>query len=137
MHGPNAEDTHVVEEGGIGRPVLRKEDRRLLTGAGSYTDDVNFPGQAYAVMVRSPHAHARIGAIETGPALRIPGVLAVFTAADVAAVRPAIHNWTPGHPPDIRLVNRDGSDNYLSPHIPLPRDKVRHVGEAVAMVVGE
>ena len=137
MHGPNAEDTHVVEEGGIGRPVLRKEDRRLLTGAGSYTDDVNFPGQAYAVMVRSPHAHARIGAIETGPALRIPGVLAVFTAADVAAVRPAIHNWTPGHPPDIRLVNRDGSDNYLSPHIPLPREKVRHVGEAVAMVVGE
>src|SRR5258706_15499877 len=70
---------------GFGKPVLRKEDARLLVGAGCYSDDVNLPGQAYTCFVRSPHAHARIGAIETARALATPGVIAVLTGADAAA----------------------------------------------------
>ena len=62
-----------------GKPVLRKEDQRLLVGAGCYSDDVNLPGQAHASFVRSPHAHARIGSIDTAAALATPGVIAVLT----------------------------------------------------------
>ena len=68
---------------GIGQPVRRREDFRLLTGKGCYSDDFNFPGQAYAVMVRSPHAHARIRLIETRAAEAAPGVLAVLTGRDL------------------------------------------------------
>ena len=64
---------------GIGKPVARKEDDRLLRGEGRYTDDFNLPGQAYASVVRSPHAHARIRSIDTSEALAMPGVLAVLT----------------------------------------------------------
>src|ERR1700756_3774737 len=70
---------------GIGQPVRRREDFRLLTGKGCYSDDYNFPGQAYAVMVRSPHAHALIRAIETSAAAAAPGVLAVLTGRDLLA----------------------------------------------------
>src|SRR3972149_5104866 len=70
---------------GIGAAVVRKEDLRLLTGRGCCTDGVNLQGQVYAAMVRSPHAHARIGTIDTAEAMRVPGVLAVFTGADVLA----------------------------------------------------
>jgi carbon-monoxide dehydrogenase large subunit len=66
----------------IGQPLTRKEDLRLLTGAGRFSDDVNLPGQAYAVFVRSPHAHARIGAIDTVAARALPGVLAVLTGTE-------------------------------------------------------
>ena len=69
-------DSPVVKAG-IGMPVLRKEDSRLLTGSGRFSDDVNLPGQAYAAMVRSPHAHARIAGIDAAQALAAPGVLAV------------------------------------------------------------
>ena len=70
---------------GIGAPVRRKEDFRFITGKGHYTDDVNRPGQTHAVFVRSPHSHAEIKAIDSSAALKSPGVLAVFTGADLAA----------------------------------------------------
>src|SRR3954470_18230924 len=78
---------------GIGRPVTRKEDERLLRGAGCYADDVNLPGQAYACVVRSPHAHARIREIDKAAALAIPGVITVLTGQDAAAdgLRPIPH----------------------------------------------
>ena len=69
----------------IGQPMPRHEDARLLIGAGRFTDDFDFPGQTYAAMVRSPHAHARIVSIDKSRALALPGVLGVFTGADCAA----------------------------------------------------
>ncbi len=124
---------------GIGTPVLRKEDRRLLTGTGRFSDDLNLPGQAYAVMVRSPHAHARIAGIDAGQALAAPGVLAVLTGADFLreGLKSIPHRPFSLSPPDIRLANRDGSEIFISPHFPLPADKARFVGEALAMVVAE
>ena len=73
--------SHSAREG-FGKPVLRKEDGRLLTGGGAYSDDLNVPGQAYACFVRSPHAHARIGRIDTAAALAVVGVIAVLTGRD-------------------------------------------------------
>lgn len=124
---------------GIGQVVRRKEDVRLLTGGGCYSDDVNLPGQAYAAMVRSPHAHARIGAVDPADALAVPGVLAVLTGADALAdgLARIPHNPAASSPPDITLKNRDGSEKYIAPHLPLPVDRARFVGEAVAMVVAE
>src|SRR5262245_48368494 len=124
----------------IGQPLRRKEDLRLLTGGGRFSDDVSLPGQAYAVMVRSPHAHARIRAVDTAKAGAMPGVLAVLTAADAAAdgVKPIPHTPIPMKPPaDIELRNRDGSPHGYAPHPLLAADRVRHVGEQVAMVVAE
>src|SRR5467141_2643401 len=120
-------------------PVLRREDSRLLTGSGRFSDDVNLPGQAYAIMVRSPHAHARIAGIDAAQALAAPGVLAVLTGADFAkdGLRAIPHRPFSLSPPDIRLANRDGSEIFIAPHYPLPADKARFVGEAVAMVVAE
>jgi aerobic carbon-monoxide dehydrogenase large subunit len=69
----------------IGQPVRRREDLRLITGNGSYADDVSLPGQAYAVMVRSPHPHARIRSIDIKAAMAAPGVLAVLTGRDLVA----------------------------------------------------
>jgi aerobic carbon-monoxide dehydrogenase large subunit len=70
---------------GVGQPVRRFEDTRLLTGKGRYQDDTNLPGQLHAVFVRSPHAHARIRSVETAAAKAAPGVQAVYTGADYAA----------------------------------------------------
>jgi aerobic carbon-monoxide dehydrogenase large subunit len=121
----------------IGSDVRRKEDPRLITGAGCFSDDVNLPGQAYAVMLRSPHAHARIRSIATEKARAMSGVLAVLTGADLRAdgLKPIPHRPMLRGAPDITLYNRDGSDATTTPHYPLPADKVRFVGEAVAMVV--
>ncbi len=123
----------------IGRPFRRKEDRRLLTGRGRFSDDVNLPGQVYAAMARSPHAHARIAEIDSAAALALPGVLAVLTGADLLDDGLAsIPHWpAPTSPPDIELVNRDGSAKREVPHFPLPADRARFVGEAVAMVIAE
>src|SRR4030081_1855950 len=123
---------------GIGQPVRRREDLRLLTGKGRYSDDVNVPGQAYAVMVRSPHAHARIRAIDTSQAEALPGVLAVLSGADAVkdGLKPIPHRPIMG-PPDIALGKRDASDKFLSPHRVLPTDKARFAGEAVAVVVAD
>src|SRR5262249_19227108 len=120
----------------IGEPVVRKEDAELITGQGRFSDDVNVPGQAYAVMVRSPHAHAGIGGIAVVAAMAVPGVIAVLTGADAVedGLKPIPHRPILG-PPDITLGKRDASDKFLSPHRVLPNDKARFAGEAVAMVV--
>lgn len=130
----------------IGRPIPRKEDLRLLTGAGRYSDDHNLPNQAFAAMVRSPHAHARILSLDISAAVRSPGVVAVFTGDDIEAARlgpiPHDHLFI-GRPeqmklaPDVVLRNKDGSAFRVPPHRLLPRDTVRYVGEAVAVVIAE
>ena len=121
----------------IGQPVRRKEDLRLITGQGCFSDDVNLPQQAYAVMLRSPHAHARLRAIDTQHALALPGVLAVLTGADMIpdGIQPIPHQPFNTHPADIQMVNTDGSDIFAAPQYPLALHKVRHVGEVVAMVI--
>ena len=123
----------------IGDSVRRKEDLRLLTGHGCYSDDFNFPGQAYAATLRAPHAHALIRGIDTTPARQMPGVIAVLTGADARAdgLNAIPHLATPGTPPDIVLHNRDGSPVPVAPHHVLPTDRVRHVGAAVAFVIAE
>ena len=124
----------------IGRPLPRKEDLRLLVGGGRFSDDISLPGQAYAAFVRSPHAHARIRAIDTAAARAMPGVLAVLTGADADAdgIKPIPHTPIPMKPPaDIELKNRDGSPHGYAPHPLLATDRVRHVGEQVAMVVAD
>jgi carbon-monoxide dehydrogenase large subunit len=131
-----ASRTHAARHG-IGKPVARKEDARLVAGAGCFGDDVNLPGQAYACLVRSPHAHARIRAIDGRRALKTPGVLAVLTGADAAAdgVGPIPHRPVPANPHEVPLTSRDGTPFFLAPHVPLPADRVRCVGEPVAMVI--
>jgi carbon-monoxide dehydrogenase large subunit len=121
----------------IGQPVRRREDLRLVTGKGNYTDDVNLPGQAYAMMVRSPHAHAHIRGIDTTAAMAAPGVLAVLTGRDLVAdgLKPIPHKVWSQHPAEVALKSRDGFKTFTAPHYPLPPDKVRFVGEAVAMVI--
>ena len=122
----------------IGKPVRRVEDFRLLTGRGCFADDVSVPGQVCAVMVRSPHAHARIRAIDADAALA-GGALAVLTGADCHAdgLGPIPNNPLLSSPPDIRIENRDGSEIFLAAQQALAADTVRFVGEAVAMVIAE
>src|SRR5690349_19335844 len=107
--------------GGIGSSPRRVEDLRLLTGAGSFSDDVSLPGQVHAVWRRSPHGQARIGAIDAGAARALPGVLAVLTGADLIAdgTKPFAHAPAAQHPPDILLTNTDGSAFFVSTHFPL------------------
>jgi carbon-monoxide dehydrogenase large subunit len=122
---------------GIGQPVRRREDLRLLTGGGRYSDDINVPSQAYAVMVRSAHAHARIRSIDVAAAQTTPGVLEVLTGHDMLAdgLKPIPHAVRTGHPVDIQLDNTDGSPLFIPPHYPMATDEVRHIGDIVAMVV--
>jgi aerobic carbon-monoxide dehydrogenase large subunit len=122
---------------GIGQPIRRKEDLRLVTGNGRYTDDINLSGQAYAIMVRSPHAHARIRAINITPAMAVPGMLAVLTGRDLVAdgLKPIPHKVWSQHPAEIMLREHNGFKTFAAPHYALPSDKVRFVGEAVAMVI--
>jgi aerobic carbon-monoxide dehydrogenase large subunit len=123
----------------IGQPVRRKEDQRLVTGRGSFTDDISLPGEAYAVMVRSPHAHAHIRHVDTATAMAVPGVLAVLTGRDLLAdgLRPIPHKVWQQHPVDLTLRERNGVKTFTAPHHALPADKVRFVGEAVAVVIAE
>jgi carbon-monoxide dehydrogenase large subunit len=116
---------------GIGQPVPRFEDPRLLRGQGRFINDVNIPGQAHCAMLRSPHAHARIVSMDTEAALAAPGVLAVYTEADLAAdglgtMRVSLPRKRP-----------DGSPLFYVPHPGLARGFVRHVGDPVAMIVAE
>jgi len=122
---------------GIGQPVRRREDLRLLIGGGRYSDDINVPGQAYAVMVRSAHAHARIRSVDVATAQIAPGVLEVLTGRDMLAdgLKPIPHAVRTGHPVDIQLDNTDGSPLFIPPHYPMVTDEARHVGDIVAMVV--
>jgi carbon-monoxide dehydrogenase large subunit len=114
---------------GIGAAVRRKEDHRFLTGKGRYTADFDRPGQAYAVFVRSPHAHARIRSIDGNAAAALPGVLAVLTGAELAAdkIGNLICGWM--------IHSKDGSPMKMAPHPVLARGKACHVGDAVAVVV--
>src|SRR6516164_6961245 len=117
---------------GIGQPVRRKEDFRLLTGRGSFGDDLVFPGLSHAVFIRSPYAHARIVAVDKRAALAAPGVLAVLIGAD----SPGLCGIGLSAPPDVQARPRRGPP--IAPrHYPLPADKVRFVGEPVALVVAE
>lgn len=131
--------SHAPKSSRIGEPVRRKEDVRLITGKGCYSDDIELPGQVYAVMVRSPHAHARILSIDTQNARATPGVIGVLTGADMLAdgLKPLPHHVFALHPADIRMVNKDGSPIFSAPHYPLAPDKVRYVGEAIAVVIAE
>ncbi|HEV2570599.1 MAG TPA: xanthine dehydrogenase family protein molybdopterin-binding subunit [Beijerinckiaceae bacterium] len=123
----------------IGQPLQRKEDQRLITGQGRFTDDFNWPRQAIAVMVRSPYPHARIRSIDTKAARAMPGVLGVFTGQDAATdgLGPIPHDPVPKTKFDMKLTGPSGSKIFTDPHRLLPADKARHVGEAVAMVVAE
>ena len=126
-------------QSGIGTTVRRKEDLRLVTGRGCYSDDFNFPDQAHGAAVRSPHAHALIRGIDVAAARAMPGVLAVLTGADALAdgLTRIPHLAAAGTPPDVVLTNRDGSPVPIAPHYVLPTDRVRHVGAAVAFVIAE
>jgi aerobic carbon-monoxide dehydrogenase large subunit len=128
--------THLAAEG-IGKPVLRKEDARLLMGGGCYSDDVNLPGQAYTCFVRSPHPHARITRIDATAALATPGVIAVLTGRDAAAdgVRPLTHSPMPGNP--YEDIIRQADVLFVAPHPPMDAERARFVGAIVAMVVAD
>src|SRR5438105_521005 len=130
---------------GIGEPVRRKEDARLIVGAGCYTDDVDLPRQTCAFVLRSIHAHARIKSIDATRARALNGVLAVLTGEDIRAdgIKPIPPDASTTMPieaqrklPDVVLVHRHGAFTP-TPYYPLAVDKVRYVGEAVALVVAE
>ena len=116
---------------GLAQPVRRVEDPRLLKGGGTYTDDISLPGMLWAAVLRSPHAAATLGAIDVSAATAVPGVLAAYTAADLAA------DGIGGLPCAIPLQNRDGSPRVEAPHPVLAQGAVRHVGDPVAFVVAE
>jgi carbon-monoxide dehydrogenase large subunit len=115
----------------IGAPIRRREDYRFLTGQGTYTDDINRPGQLYAYILRSPHAHARINSIGTSGASAEAGVVAVFTSADMAA------DGIGGLPCGWLINFKDGSPMKEPPHPVLADGRVRHVGDPVAVVIAE
>jgi carbon-monoxide dehydrogenase large subunit len=125
--------------GAIGQPLRRKEDERLLTGRGRFSDDFTLPGQSYAAVVRSPHPHARIVKIGTRRALSMPGVLGILTGQDCAAdgLSPIPHTPVPQTRYDMKLTGPGGGPIFVGPQMLLPSDRVRHVGEAVAVVVAE
>src|SRR5512147_212323 len=112
-------DPITVQKFAIGQSVSRLEDPRLVQGLGRYSDDVNLPRQAYAVVVRSPHAHARIRRLDAAAARAAPGVVAVLTGADLAA--DGIGNL----PTDSGRKRRDGSPAFATPRPALARERVR------------
>src|SRR3954469_13160479 len=114
---------------GIGEPVQRTEDPALLRGEGRYTDDVNEPGQAYACIVRSQHAHGVLKNINLDAAKAMPGVLSIYTAADLAAYG--------AHKCMLDFKQRDGSPMHRPVRKSLASGKVRFVGDPVACVVAE
>ncbi|MEQ8247987.1 MAG: xanthine dehydrogenase family protein molybdopterin-binding subunit [Alphaproteobacteria bacterium] len=124
-----------MSEYGFGKSVRRVEDDRLLIGKGRFHDDLEFDGQAYAAIVRSPHAHANLGTVNIGAARSAPGVIAVFTGADAEQAKI-------GHMPSptvavLHLKRSDGSPAYVPPRPVLATTAVKHVGDPVAMVVAE
>src|SRR5665213_1774583 len=119
----------AVMKFGIGQPVSRTEDPKLLKGQGRYTDDINVAGQVYAVMVRSPYAHGLIKDIDTNAAKTMPGVLGVYVWDDLAKAGIGMTK------PPTMIPNRDGTPVKLKPRPALASGKVRYAGEAVAFVV--
>jgi aerobic carbon-monoxide dehydrogenase large subunit len=122
---------HATMTTGIGAHLTRLEDGRFLVGRGQYTDDIVRPGQLHAQFVRSPHAHARIMHIETKAALEVPGAVAVFSGADLAADKVGSLPCVWG------VVGKNGVPMKEPPYPPLAIDTVRHVGDAVALVLAE
>ena len=116
---------------GMAQPVRRVEDPRLLIGNGRYTDDITLANEAVGVVLRSPHAAARILSIDTAAAAGLPGVLAIYTGADLKV------DGIGGLPCIIPLDNRDGSSRAEVPHPVLADGEVRHVGDPVAFIVAE
>jgi carbon-monoxide dehydrogenase large subunit len=116
---------------GIGQAVKRTEDQRLLTGTGKFVGDVNLPGQAHAHVLRSPEAHAEIEKIDAGAAKKMPGVLAVLTAAELKA------DGVNDMPCLLEVKSKDGSSNKVPSYPALAQGKVRHVGQPVVLVVAE
>src|SRR2546430_15105859 len=110
----------------FGSSIKRREDPRLITGKGVYVDDVKLPATTYASFVRSPHAHARIKAIDSSAARKLPGVVAVYTGKELSAggVKSLPVGWLL---PNIKLP----------PHLPLAVDRARYMGDAVAVVIAE
>ena len=128
----NAQDNAIaLQKFGVGQPVRRKEDDTLVRGKGKYTDDFSLPGQVYAWIVRSSHAHGIIRGIDTEAAKAMPGVLGVWTGADLASAD--YGPYTCGLP----LKSRDGSPLLQTNRAALVSDKVRFVGDPVAFVVAE
>jgi carbon-monoxide dehydrogenase large subunit len=128
LENPNS---WAVQKFAVGQPVPRTEDPVLVQGRGRYADDVNLPGQAYAVMVRSRHAHGVIKGIDVATAQAMPGVLAVYTGADLEAAGYGTLKCI------VPLKNRDGSPMRKPPRPALAMDKVRFVGDPVACVIAE
>jgi carbon-monoxide dehydrogenase large subunit len=120
-----------TEKFGIGQPVRRKEDQRLLTGGGKYTDDINIEGQVHLAFLRAPYAHARINRIDTTAAAQAPGVLAAFTGRDLEK------DGVGRVESNINLKQLDGTPIFKTQRLALPTDKVRFAGEPVAVVVAE
>lgn len=116
---------------GIGQAASRIEDQRLLVGKGRYSDDISLPGQAIAVLVRSPYAHAEIAGIDMTDARAAPGVLGVFTDSDLTA------DGIGDIPCLVPVRGKGGSPTIRPPHPVLARGRVRHVGDPVAVVVAE
>jgi aerobic carbon-monoxide dehydrogenase large subunit len=125
------ENAIALQKYGVGQPVRRKEDDTLVRGKGKYTDDFSLPGQSYAWIVRSSHAHGVIRGIDTAAAKAMPGVLGVWTGADLASAN--YGPFTCGLP----LKSRDGSPLLQTNRTALMTDKVRYVGDPVAFVVAE
>jgi aerobic carbon-monoxide dehydrogenase large subunit len=125
------ENAIALQKFGVGQPVRRKEDDTLVRGKGKYTDDFNLPGQAYAWIVRSTHAHGTIRGIDTSAAKTMPGVLGVWTGADLATA-----NYGP-YTCGLPLKSRDGTPLLQTNRTALMSDKVRYVGDPVAFVVAE
>ena len=115
----------------VGSRVERKEDKKLLTGRGKYTADVNFIHQTHAYFVRSPHARAEIKKVDISKASKAPGVVAVLTGADIAndKIGGLIAGW--------RIKSEDGSDMKVPAHPPLANESVNYVGDHVAVVIAE
>ena len=126
-----SESTRVRNYQGIGAPLRRVEDRRFLLGRGRFVADIELPGALACVLVRSPHAHARIRRIDTSAAMASPGVVAVFTGADMAAdgMAPMRPLWA--------VRSRDGTAMAEPPRFALARGTVRHVGEPVVAVIAD
>ncbi len=120
---------NAPKEGLIGQSIKRREDARFLTGRGQYTDDIVLPRQSYGFFVRSPYAHARIRSLDTAAAAAAEGVLGIYTGADFRAVGGLPCGWL--------INNLDGSPMKEPKHPILADGKVRHVGDAVALVVAE
>jgi carbon-monoxide dehydrogenase large subunit len=120
-----------VGQFGIGQSVARFEDPRLVRGEGRFHADVTLPGQTYAVIVRSMHAHARIVAVDSSAALKAPGVLAVFTGTDLAQDKLGTMRMT------LPRKRPDGSPMFAPPHRGLTQERVRYVGDPIALVIAE